>query len=198
MVKTAVPPPSMEPQPSTAPGTVDRILEKMPFGNIAFNTPTAMNLRDTVSIQLMLSLDASVEELKKMIGGQGGKEGGYIQIADRMEARLSGSNFTITAVTPEIQAVSRQMTTEWKWDIKPVNAGRQYLHLTLSALINVDGSATPRAIRTFDKTIEVEVSWRQKASMFFENNWQWIWAIFLAPLAGWLWKSRKRPSLYPD
>lgn len=172
----------------------DRILETMQFGNIAFNVPTAMNMRDTASIQLMLSLVTPTEELKKMIEAEGLKEGAHIQVSDRMEARLSGSNFAITAVTPEVQAVSRQTTTGWKWDIKPLSEGKQYLHLTLSALISVDGTSTPRAIRTFDKIIEVEVTWQQKATQFLENNWQWLWAVILAPIAGWLWKKRKPSS----
>jgi len=170
--------------------SVDRALEQMQFGNVAFNVPTNMNLYDTASVQLLLSLETPSEELEKMIEAEGLIEGARIQVSNRMEARLSGADFSITAVTPEVQAVSRNVTTEWKWDVKPVSEGKRYLHLTLSALINVDGASTPRAIRTFDKTIEVEVTWQQKASLFIENNWQWLWAVILAPVAGWLWKRR--------
>jgi hypothetical protein len=170
---------------------VDRILDKMQFGNIAFNVPSAMNLRDTASIQLMLSLITPTEELKKMIEAEGLKEGARIRVSDRMEARLSGPNFSITAVTREVQAVSSHAITEWKWDIKPVNEGKQYLHLTLSALIKVDGESTPRAIRTFDKVIDVNVTWQQKVSLFFKSDWQWLWAAVLVPLGGWVWKRRK-------
>jgi hypothetical protein len=98
------------------------------------------------------------------------------------------SNFAITAVTPEIQAISGHETTEWKWDIKPVSEGKQYLHLTLSAFIG----STPRTIRTFDKIIEVEVTWRQKIFQFVENNWQWLGTVILAPFAVRLWKKMFR------
>lgn len=125
-----------------------------------------------------------------MVEAEGEKEGARIRVSDRMEARLSGPNFAITAITPEIQAVSRNDVTEWKWEVKPSNDGRQYLHLTLSALLSVDGTSTPRAIRTFDKVIEVEIGWHQRVGSFFEKNWQWLWAAVLVPIVGWLWKRK--------
>lgn len=184
-------PASAAPQSEQPLGAVDRVLEKMEIGNAAFNVPSAMNLDDTSSVQLMLSLITPIEELKNLIEADGLKEGVRIRVSDRMEARLSGPNFSITGVTDEVQAVSHLSATEWRWDIKPVEEGKQILHLTLSALIIVDGASTPRAIRTFDKIIEVEVTWGQKVSLFIEKNWQWLWAAVLVPVGGWLWKRRK-------
>ena len=117
-----------------------------------------MNLHDTAVIQVLLGLEKSIDDLKLMIAPAGEKEGASIQVSDRKEARLSGPNFAINAITPEIQAVSRSDITEWKWEVKPGSDGHHYLHLTLSALLSVDGASTPRAIRTFGKVIEVEVA----------------------------------------
>jgi hypothetical protein len=49
-------PPSPLP-PEDRFGAIDRILEKLEFGNIAFNAPKTMNLRDTAVIQLVLGLE---------------------------------------------------------------------------------------------------------------------------------------------
>lgn len=185
-------PTPLPPLPEDRFGAIDRILEKLEFGNIAFNAPKTMNLRDTAVIQLVLGLETPIDELKRMIEAAGEKEGARIRVSDRMEARLSGPNFAITAITPETQAVSRSEITEWKWEVKPSSDGRHYLHLTLSALLSVDGASTPRAIRTFDKTIEVEVAWHQRLGSFFQKNWQWLWAAILVPIFGWLWKRKKR------
>ena len=100
-------------------------------------------------------------------------------------------SFSSTAITPEEQAITSAGVTEWKWEVKPTTRGRHYLHLTLTALFHVDGAPTRRALRTFDKIIEVEVTWGQQASEFLGNNWQWLWAAILIPLAGWLWKKWK-------
>ena len=184
--------------PSQRPGdafaAVDRLLEKLEFGNIAFNAPSEIRLDDTAAIQLLLGLSTSADELKRMIEAVGEREAARIKVSDVMEARLSGSNFAITAVTPERQAVTRTGVTEWKWDVKPTRDGRQLLHLTLSVLIQVDGVSTLRAIRTFDKEVEVEVTWDQHVGAFVEGNWQWLWATILVPIAGWFWKKKKRES----
>lgn len=167
---------------------VDQILARLEFGTIVFNVPATINLQETAIIQLVLGLQTSAAELRRMIEASGETEAARIRVSNRMEARLSGANFAITAVNPEVQAVTRAAVTEWKWEIKPISTGRQRLHLTLSALVNVDGESTPRVIRTFDKKIAVEVTWAQRAGSFIEKNWQWLWAVVLLPVAGWVWR----------
>jgi hypothetical protein len=171
---------------------IDMILENLALANIAFNTPGSVNLHETCVVQLVLGVGTPIDSLKQLIEAEGEKEGASIRVSNRMEARLTGTDFSITAITPEVQAVSRAAITEWKWEIKPKSGGRQYLHLTLSALLDVDGVSTPRTIRTFDQLIEVEVTWGQLVASFFSRNWQWLWAAVLVPIVGWLWARRKR------
>ena len=174
--------------------SIDQILKQMEFGNIAFNVPSTMNLYDTAIIHLVLGLEASIDDLKRMIAVAEEKEGMRIRVFNSMEARLSGPNFSVTAITPEIQAVPRSDTVEWKWEVKPRSDGRHNLHLTLSVLLEVEGVHTPRTIRTFQKVIEVEVEWGQQVSSFFDKNWQWLWAAVLIPIVGWLWKKKGSKS----
>ena len=163
----------------------------MDWANIAFNSPSTIKLDETAQLQLLLSLQKSIEELSRAIVEAGAREGAKVKVSNRMEARLSGPTFQITAITTEEQAIGSVDTIEWKWEIKPTVAGRHNLHLTLTALINVDGAATRSSVRTFNRTIEVEVTARQRALEFVEKNWQWLWAAILLPIAGWLWKRRK-------
>jgi hypothetical protein len=192
MDKSMAPPPSESPVVSpTTPNSVDRLLDNMEFGAIAFNAPASINIKNSQQIQLLLSLAETVEDLKQSIVKEGEKVGATIRVSDRMEARLTGYKFEITAITPEIQAVSKSQETEWRWEIFPKTEGKHNLHLTLTALLEIDGQSTPRAIKTFDKKIIVTITKTQKFVTFFKNNWQWLWAAIFVPVVGWLWKRKK-------
>jgi hypothetical protein len=178
-------------QPIVPPNNVDILLNEMEFAAIAFNAPETINIDDSPQIQLILSISETVDVIKQLIIEEGKKIGATIKVSNRMEARLSGYMFQITAITPEIQAVSKSQPTEWKWEVYPKEEGQHNLHLTLTALLEIDGNSTPRAIRTFSKMIEVDITTTQKFERFFMKNWQWLWAAILIPVAGWLWKQRK-------
>ena len=169
---------------------VDDLLDKMSVGNIAFNAPVNLNIAESARIQLILSPTKTIAQLKQSITEAGRKEGAEIKMNDRMEARLSGNMFTITEITPAIQAVSESGNTEWKWEIVPKESGLHSLDLTLNAFLTVGGISTPRTIKTYSKTIEVNVTTVQKIEGFVSNNWQWLWAAVLVPIVGWLWKKK--------
>jgi hypothetical protein len=189
---------SQAPAPEATPtGYVDQLLEQMEFGAIAFNAPSNINIDNSTQIQLLLSLAQSVENLKQAIVEEGERIGTNISVSDRMEARLTGYMFQITAITPEIQAVSKNQETEWRWEIYPKKEGKHSLHLTLTALLEINGHSTPRSVRTFDRTIDVTVTPTQKIKIFVKSNWQWLWAAILIPVGGWLWK-RKRSIKQDD
>jgi hypothetical protein len=175
----------------------DQILANLPLGNIAFNTPATININDTVSIQLILSLSKPVEELKRMIEAEGDKQGESIKVSDQMEARLTGPHFQIHAVTPESQGIASQGETKWTWEVKPLKTGPQMLHLTLTAKFAVNGQPNSRVIRTFDKKIEVNITLAHQATNFLEKYGQWLWVGIIIPLATWLWKRRKASRASP-
>lgn len=171
---------------------IDGILKHMPLGNAAFTAPRSMNVHGTAVIDLVLGVTTGMDELQQMLGAEGVKYGARVKVSDRMQARLTGPDFAITAITPETQAVADDAVTEWKWEIEPTRTGRHDLHLTLSALVDIDGASTPRAIRTFDDAIQVDITWPQRLEAFASTNWQWLWAVVLVPVAGWAWRRRRR------
>lgn len=177
------------------------------MGNIAYNVPSKIRLGDTAIIELILGLESTIDELQQMIEAVGEKYGARIQVSNLMEASLSGPHFAITVVTPEMQAVTRTDITKWKWEIEPKSAGSHNLHLTLSVLIYIEGESVPRMIRTFDKKIEVKVTWYKIVGLFITNNWKDLYTIILIPVGGggviWIirnmWRSmRKKKKSKPS
>lgn len=177
---------------------VDSLLQQLETAHIAFNAPDTVGLGEVHSIQLLVSLSETIRELSADITAEGNITGDTVQVAPRMEARLSGTGFQIESVTPEIQLISRRARTEWRWDIIATETGTHQLHLTLSALIPVDGQPTHRTIRTFDHVITVHVSLGERIASFLSDNWQWIMSALLIPLITWLfrvwWKERSDQS----
>lgn len=171
---------------------VDRILEKLVTSTIAFNAPEHMNIEDESDIQLLLGLNVTADSLVKMIEEEGVIERGTIKISNIMGARLVGGNFLIEAITPEQQLISPREVTEWKWFITPKKEGKNSLHLTITAIINFNGEEKQRAIRTFEKTILVNVTPRQKIADFVNHNGQWLWAVLVAPILAIIWKKLKK------
>lgn len=173
---------------------IDQILSSLKRANIVFNTPRSMMLDETFHIRLLLNMDKDIEQLKQMINQKGEQQGENIRISDVMEARLSGSNFKITAIGSERQCISKKDGNSWNWDITPTEKGLQNLHLTMTAIINVNGKSQKYDIRTFDKVIDVKVvepTLNDRVRSFIGKNWQWLWATLLVPVAGWLWKRIK-------
>jgi hypothetical protein len=199
-VTPTVPPTTSLPKPSPSPlpdfAAIDRALEALPLGSIAFNVSTPMTLSRSENVHLLLSPSVPVEALQKQLverlAREGKVEGVQIRIGDRMEARLSGTNFAILAVTPEIQPVTWNEPTEWQWEVRPTAVGNQTLHLTLTAVMQINGVDSTRAIRTFDRDIQVQVTWPQRISGFAAENWQWLWTTLAVPIALWLWGKRRK------
>jgi len=189
---TPMPSPSASPIPPTSMGIVDEIVTNLEWGNIAFDTPKKMQFEEPKIIELLLSSTKSVQELESSLKSQEQIESARIQISNRMEADLSGQGFKIEALVPQEQAVYRGKTTQWKWEVTPTKDGNQNLYLTLSAIINVSNQKVPLVIRTFDKTIKVDVSVGQQISTFVSGNWQWLWASILVPISPFIWKWYKK------
>lgn len=171
---------------------VDRTFASLKPANIAFNAPSALWVNESAQVQLLLSLEKGLEDLKSELIEEGQKEGTEIKVSSRMEARLSGQSFQITAITPEEQGITSQGITEWRWEVAPRATGRQHLHLTVTALLEIEGKTTRRSIRTFDKVIEVNISWYRQAADAISENWKWAWGALLVPTLGWWLKKSKK------
>jgi hypothetical protein len=176
---------------------VDQIVRQLDWGNIAFNAPVSMRYARPQTVELLLSPSLSVADLQAQLQQKVGAESARAQISNRMEAQLTGSGFAIEAHMPDLQAVTSQQSTRWTWKVTPTGHGPQTLHLALSAHIDVAGRDAPLVVRTFDRAIQVNITIPQRVSGFIQKNWQWLWAAIVVPIAGYLWKRRRKAPLPP-
>ena len=99
---------------------------------------------------------------------------------------MKRQRLTAVAVLAMLAVVTAgSCATEWRSEVMPQPEGKHNLHLTLTAIIDVDGRQTQRSIRTLDRDIEIYVTWKLSLEGFFKKNWQWLWAAVLLPLFGW-------------
>src|ERR671934_173124 len=66
-------------------------------------------------LQLLISAEQTIRQLRAKISAVGAREGATIRVAPRMEARLTGLGFKIQENTPEVQAVGGPPPTVWTW-----------------------------------------------------------------------------------
>lgn len=150
----------MRPLPTPPPPIVtkafpaDEVLTSL--ASIAFNAPEQMQLGERRIIQLLLDPRQTIPALLgREVSEPGRVESARIRISESIEARLSGGAFDIHPVTPELQALSAESATEWKWEVQPKESGRHRLFMTINAVIEESGQK--RTIRTFDREIQVYV-----------------------------------------
>ncbi len=189
-------PPSPLPGP-TSVSLVDKVLRELSWGNIAFNAPSTMRYKQPRTVELLLSPSLSASQLQAQLEQRVASESDRVRISNRMEAELAGRGFTVEALTPSLQAIASMQTSRWKWEVTPTDSGPQRLYITLSAHIDVAGRDAPLVVRTFDRTIDVEITIPLRVSEFIEKNWQWLWAALLVPIAGYLWRHWMKRSDAP-
>ena len=175
----------------------DKELAKLDWQEMAYSAPEHMEIGSPAMIEVVLGGGKTFIELVSILESAGKTEGQRIQVAERMEAKLTGSSFEINANTPEVQLISTTQITQWQWEVKAKQIGHQKLYLSLNALLSVNGKDTKKSIRTFQREISVRVTSAAGAWAFVEIYWAYISVIFTAviiPLIIYLFKRRRKAA----
>lgn len=176
---------------------VEKMTEEM-RANIAFNTPATMHYDETHPIQLFLDPVRTLEEVKAMVEEQGQVVGAEIDITPRMQASLKGEGFRIVPISPEIQAVLTNKSSEWRWDVTPTVKENTTLslYLSINMIMKVDGAETSRMVQSFRREIKVSVTpkgWLDIALDAFGGEWKWLLGTIFIPLFIW-WFNQRKPK----
>ena len=77
----------------------------------------------------------------------------------------------------------------------PTTWGRQQLTISVSALYDIEERPSKdkrkRAVKVFEQTIEIEVTYGKMVQVFVSGNWQWLWTTLAVPIATFLWARAK-------
>ena len=192
-----------EPSPPTpsSPGVVvQKELERLAAGRIAYNPPTEMTVDKTERVEVRISMDMAAP-LTTGLKGPGTPTVESIPVSCFMKVRLVGEAFSIVEFSSEEQVVPTQGFTEWAWDVTPKQAGDRTLSLIVTARVKAPEAEGEKDLPIIERQIHVKVNPGSMVSAFFRNNRVWIFPAVLVPLAAalgrWLWewqKRRKRPG----
>ncbi|WP_321965241.1 hypothetical protein [Paraburkholderia sp. J7] len=164
---------------------------------MAFNVPPPMNIDDPAArVHLTIAPGETGEQAAKMIREPGLVENHDVRISSRMRARLSAASdaVVITELSEAVQGVSDTEPTNWYWAVKPLKSGEIPLHVSLEALLKIDGEVTPRLVKVYDGSMTVTVTGIQRLEEFSKENWKWLWTAILVPVTGVFWKRKEKPK----
>ena len=178
---TPIPPST--PGPGNELSRVDEILNQAMSASIAYNAPSAMQLDETVIIQLLLNPSVSEGEIAKQIEESGAVTTGTVEITPLMKAELKAQNGEAFVIEPlhdtSEQPVSASDATRWQWQVTARKGGVQGLTLVLYRLVKYENKDYWREVETYKANITVKVSLAQRFQSF---DWKWLGGILLTSI----------------
>jgi hypothetical protein len=139
--------------------TVDNAMDTLDKGDVAFNVPQTLTVGKSHVIVVSLTFKGGQPEARALVlkeVPQDPVQSERVRVGDSMQANLRGEAFAIEALTPELQAVTREEPTLWKWSVTPKEPGLHTLHLTLNTTIEAAGRVLPRSLCSLSRAITIQ------------------------------------------
>lgn len=169
---------------------IDDYIKSLNTGDAIFNVPETMKLKDKAILIFAISPN---EYTERYLFNKGKVEYVKIKVSERMKATLKGTGFEIiNMMDSEEQLVSLEEETLWRWQISPTNSGTQTLFLDVYAIVEKNNKDEIRQVKTFTKTINVEISPIRSFKHFVKTNWQFFASGIFIPIFVWYWNNKRR------
>lgn len=169
--------------------TADEVLSQIRQASLALTAPESRNIREVVPVKLLVSVEKTQQELIEELNAEIDSYvvSDNVSITKTMSATLTAPDFDVNVITPVRQAIT-DGSTEWLWSLRPKTSGKHHVTVTLVAHVMVDGERVEKHIKTFDKTLTIEITASQKFSDFIMKYWQWLFTTLLIPIGIGIWK----------
>lgn len=181
-------PSTVERQSPPAKQPADAVVQQLFSAALAFVIPEAANIEDEIKAQLLINPAKEVEALTRDLTKKGTVIGGNVKVSRVVKATIVAPDFEVTNITEEEQILTDTESTEWLWALTPKTAGSHDVSLTVTAIVTVNNRETKHHLKTFEKTVTVEVTTQQVILGWFKRNWQWIVSTLIIPFGIWLYK----------
>lgn len=148
-----------------ASAATDAFIESLKTVPLAHETPASAEYKRAFDVTL--AIDSTGDDTAAdALSGRGNVRESEVLVSERVEARLSGANFAIVAMSPEIQTLSPLTENTWRWSVTPLTAGSHDLVFEVFAID--EDSVVP--LRTFRDTVTVKVSGLNHAVAFADQT----------------------------
>lgn len=150
--------------------------------SLAFVLRDKANVSEDIKAQLLIDPTQGIEQLEKELTVRGQRISKKIEVSKIVTAKITAPDFDVTLITPEEQILSFTKPTEWLWTLSPKSSGKFEVNLSVNAVITVNGRETSHHLKTFDKTIVIEITNQQIVKNWIDKNWQWVIGSIIIPL----------------
>lgn len=172
----------------------DAILEQLESASMVFTVPDHANIKDTITVQLLIDPSKSLDEITEIVTVNGVRTTKRVHVSKIIEANLTAPNFKIDAVTPEQQAITSTQPTEWLWKLTPQSAGAHEVSLSVIAIVDVGDKSAMHHIKTYEQNVVIEIKTTQLIADWFKKYWQWLFSTLIIPLVIWFYKNKFKKS----
>ena len=139
---------------------VDRQLSYLRAGQLAYRPPSPMKEGNSHRVVVRVSGPAPPPDFEPGLPGAGPIRNRDVNVGSDLMANLSGDkeDFQISRVGDDDgkRTLATGTFAEWQWDVLPLRSGKKTLSLVLYVLLQDENR--PLEVKTYDETIEVEVS----------------------------------------
>lgn len=158
----------VDPVKEPAEEYVQEVYYKLLPSRFTWNPPEALRVGESKVITALISSDLTKDITKEI---ENGKPPAKIQVSTFLKVQLYGSDFNIELQAPEKQALPVGGTAKWRWKVKPLNEGEQFLELNVFARIKI-GNAPEEDMYlvSYSEKILVKVN----PLLFWQENWKWL------------------------
>lgn len=182
------------PQSSSPQQTSEDWVASLRQANMVLTVPEIANINEDVRVELLLHLEKAITELQRVVTERGTQYTDTVKVSRVVEVKLTAPAFDVNPITPTRQILQNTETNTWKWTLRPKNAGKHLIDITVIAVVEAEGARVENTLLTYKRQVQIEITTRQLLSQWFSQYWQWLATTIVIPLLLWWFKSRRKPA----